>query len=134
MAGLTNSAELYFLGQIVSGLSFPCYFIATTIYLTECSPDSSRGFVSTALNSGNLLGSLLMYFISEPSIFGNASSWPAIPAISLIFSCLLFIFTYLLPESPKWLVSKGRREEAKESIMFYQRKDEDQAGQSLQYQ
>lgn len=53
--------------------------------------------------------------------FAMASNWAwRIPSIlQVIPSCLQIVFIWFLPESPRWLISKGRGEEAYEILVKY---------------
>lgn len=44
-------------------------------------------------------------------------AWRLPLALPLVFTAMLIIFTMFFPESPRWLVSKGRIEEARQSII-----------------
>lgn len=41
--------------------------------------------------------------------------------VQIIVPCLLLGIYWILPESPKWLISKGRHEDAKKSLMYIRR-------------
>lgn len=44
--------------------------------------------------------------------------WRLVSGISAAFCVGTLILTYFLPESPSWLISRGRMTEAKESLAF----------------
>lgn len=46
-------------------------------------------------------------------------SWRAVTLFQIIPSCIQIAFIYWVPESPRWLVDKGRNEEALNMLAFY---------------
>ncbi|XP_070567165.1 organic cation transporter protein-like [Ptychodera flava] len=81
------------------------------VYVTELVGPSKRvlvGMINAAsFGVGYLLMVLLAYFIREWWLLQLIVSLPAI---------LLFTYWWLLPESPRWLISVGKMEEAEEII------------------
>lgn len=52
-------------------------------------------------------------------------TWRPPIAIGAFFSIVIIVFVYLLPESPRWLVMKGRMREAREVISAFRAKPGD---------
>jgi MFS family permease len=88
------------------------------IYISEITPASHRGELVTwseiALNIGILLG------FSSGLIFGSVSddmAWRCMFALGGLMPVLVIILSRLImTESPRWLVNKGRDEEAGEVL------------------
>jgi MFS family permease len=84
------------------------------LYIAEISPAASRGELVTwseiALNVGIVLG------FSSGLIFGNLEdsvSWRYMFAMGAILPIvMIFLAECVMPESPRWLVSKGRDDKA----------------------
>ncbi|CAI4227045.1 unnamed protein product [Auanema sp. JU1783] len=116
---LLESAEFFLFAQFLTGVMIILSNCGSQLYLTECAPDEHRGFVSTVLAAGDTLAAILMYLLSNQSVLGNPDFLLYIPVISIVLCVALFLFTYELPDSPKWLVLKERWDEAKTSIRHY---------------
>ncbi|KAK5986705.1 MFS domain-containing protein [Trichostrongylus colubriformis] len=83
------------------------------------------GFASVALHLGDVLASLLMYWMCLPTVLGSNSNWPIVPGIAFVLCLLMYVFTVSIPDSPKWLVRNGEKVRAAEALRFYHGTEED---------
>lgn len=93
-----------------SGLGFGCVYIATNLYVAECSPRLLRGsFVGTVAQFGYQLGTLIAFW-SGYGMSTHTSPFNIAWRISNIIQIpigLIFIFlTIFYPESPRYLLEK----------------------------
>jgi len=84
-----------------------------TISLLELSYPKERAILGSLFNSCYFIGSIVAAGITLGT-FSMKSNWGwRIPSLLQIFPSLSqIIFIYFLPESPRWLISKGRDNEA----------------------
>jgi SP family galactose:H+ symporter-like MFS transporter len=85
------------------------------LFLSETAPASIRGSMGTLfqlmITIGIFLISLTNVFIAR--VFLNpVTSLPLMFLTITLFAALMFLGGFMLPESPRWLMLKGRREEA----------------------
>ncbi|MBB2480671.1 MFS transporter [Bacillus sp. APMAM] len=102
-----------FLLGIGIGADYP---ISATL-VSEFSSTKSRGKHSTSLGAMWFVGAVVAYIfgiILEPL---GPSAWRYMLLVGAVFALIVFYFRVTLPESPRWLASKGREKEAEE-IMF----------------
>lgn len=84
------------------------------LYISEVAPPSHRGhlvsFSEIAINLGILLGFIADYaFLKQNSSIG----WRLMLGLGIVMPFILIILTFtIMPESPRWLLMQGRREEA----------------------
>ncbi|PHT54688.1 Polyol transporter 5 [Capsicum baccatum] len=105
-------------GRCVAGVGVGFALMIAPVYSVEVSSPSTRGFLTSlpeiGISTGILLGYLSNYVFSGlPLRLG----WRIMLGIAAIPSLFLAIGILKMPESPRWLIMKGRLGEAKE-IMF----------------
>ena len=85
------------------------------LFLSETAPASIRGSMGTLfqlmITIGIFLISLTNVFIARAFV-NPATSLPLMFLTITLFAALMFLGGFILPESPRWLMLKGRREEA----------------------
>lgn len=108
---LCQSYEILFvvvfcLGIGIGGLTVPFDILA------EFLPNETRGYYLLSIKYFWTIGSMLAPCLAYIS-FELADSWRLLCIFTIIPSGLSFISgAYIVPESPRWLVSTGRKEEA----------------------
>src|SRR6201998_4813986 len=82
----------------------------------EFVPASKRGWVAglttTLLPAGNLLGALAGAYLAP--IIG----WRRLFLVGLLPTVLVLMIRYWVPESPRWLMRMGRKDEARKSLAW----------------
>jgi MFS transporter, putative metabolite:H+ symporter len=101
----------FFVGMGVTGL----YTVDIAI-VQEFVPAYKRGWITglttTLLPAGTLLGALAGAYL-EPSI-----GWRGLFAVGLLPAFLTLLIRAWVPESPHWLIGKGRLDEARQSLAW----------------
>ncbi len=85
------------------------------LFLSETAPASIRGSMGTLfqlmITIGIFLISLTNVFIARTFV-NPTTSLPLMFLTITLFAALMFVGGFILPESPRWLMLKGRREQA----------------------
>lgn len=114
---MPNLATL-FVGRIIQGLAVGTLSMTVPILQCEIAPSHARGlFVAIEylfLNLGYAASAWVGYgfFAAIPS----EMSWRGPYIIQAGLAIILFLWTFYLPESPRWLIQRGYRDEALQVI------------------
>lgn len=109
-AGSTSHSMMY-AGRFILGVGVGIEGGCVGIYISECVPANVRGNIVSMYQFNIALGEVLGYAVA--AIFYDVhGGWRFMVGSSLVFSTALFIGLFFLPESPRYLVHKGRVGEA----------------------
>nr|HET6903804.1 sugar porter family MFS transporter [Ktedonobacteraceae bacterium] len=97
--------------RIFVGIGLGMAILVVSIYITELSPSSKRGTLVTFNQLALSLGILVAYGIDLLLIHWHAT-WRLMFGAECIPGSILAIGMSFLPESPRWLASKGKWQEA----------------------
>jgi len=111
---VTDSMQLAIL-RIIIGISIGAEYSIGAAYLSEVSPRKQRGALLGSLNAAWIVGFAGSYFIGA-LLRSMDVSWKFILASAAIPVTLVMIARIGAPESPRWLISKGKYGEADEII------------------
>lgn len=100
-----------FLGGIAVGASS----VVGPMYISEIAPSSSRGRLAGMFQL-NIVAGILIAYLTNYLLSGLDNSWRYMLGIMVVPSVLFYILLWFIPESPRWLVSKGKLEEAKKTF------------------
>ncbi|WOG82419.1 hypothetical protein DCAR_0101583 [Daucus carota subsp. sativus] len=114
LMGLATNFVFLMVGRFVAGIGVGYAMMIAPVYTTEVAPASYRGFLTSFpevfINSGVLLGYVSNYaFAKLPLWLG----WRMMLGIGAIPSVALAIGVLYMPESPRWLVLRGRLGDAR---------------------
>ncbi|KIM25309.1 hypothetical protein M408DRAFT_331247 [Serendipita vermifera MAFF 305830] len=108
------------IGRFIAGLGEGWFLNPISVYLIEISPPAVRGTTACTLQLLITIGIVIGYFMCYGSVSIQSSLSFRIPFIVQGVVCsTLALGTYLIPYSPRWLITKGREEEAWEIIAMF---------------
>ncbi|MGF6768051.1 putative MFS transporter [Paraburkholderia sp. GAS199] len=109
---VTEAWEL-FLVRILMGIAIGADYSIGWPLLAEFSPARVRGKLLAVLELAWYVGYLISYALGWALTESAAASWHVILGLSTIPTVVVFLMRLGTPESPRWLMSKGRHDEAK---------------------
>ncbi|KAF7810903.1 polyol transporter 5-like [Senna tora] len=117
LMGFSTNYLFLMCGRFVAGIGIGYALMIAPVYTAEVSPASSRGFLTSFpevfINGGILLGYISNYAFSKlPLRIG----WRLMLGIGAVPSVILGVGVLAMPESPRWLVMRGRLGEAKQVL------------------
>jgi sugar porter (SP) family MFS transporter len=110
--------ESFYVFRFIGGLAIGASSVLAPVYISEIAPAERRGAL-TGLFQFNIVLGILLAFASNALVQGMADGsdpWrlklgiAAVPAI--LFAALMFT----IPQSPRWLAARGRKQEARASL------------------
>jgi len=116
---LPRSFSLFVFFRIVGGVGVGAASMTSPLYIAEISPASIRGRMVSLNQFAIIFGMLVVYFVNYFIAGQGDEAWnvdvgwrwmfgsESIPAL-LLLVCLFFV-----PESPRWLVKRGRTDRAR---------------------
>ncbi|MCJ1313010.1 hypothetical protein MMC25_006686 [Agyrium rufum] len=115
-----GALPLMFLGRIIMGLGVGGIDSVIPVYSSELNEEGGRGKAMAQEFQSNIFG-LNMAFALNLLItiqLGKYNQWAwRIPIIAMqVYPVLLLSFIYRLPETPRWLMSQDREEDAGEAL------------------
>jgi sugar porter (SP) family MFS transporter len=110
-AGLAPNVETLIFFRFFLGLGVGSASALVPSYISESAPTDVRGSLSSLFQLAITLGILVAYLVN--AAFASAGNWRWPLALAFVPALVLLIGMYFLPETPRWLVSKDRDEEAR---------------------
>lgn len=112
---LAPNLEVLIVGRILLGLAVGGASTVVPVFLAEIAPYEIRGSLAGRNELAIVVGQLAAFIVNAviAGLFGHAEGvWRIMFAICALPAVALFFGMLRMPESPRWLVEKGRREEA----------------------
>lgn len=106
--------ETMLAGRIVTGLGVGCAMVVAPVYITELAPPDVRGMLVSLTDICINLGILFGYASSlacDVLIDDDGAKWRSMIGIGIIPPALIVLCLIFMPESPRWLLNKGRKQE-----------------------
>ncbi|KAB0791842.1 hypothetical protein PPYR_03642 [Photinus pyralis] len=113
MLALGRNVPMLIGGRILTGIALIWSANPTAVYITEISRPDVRGSFSGMRQLGVSLGMLFVYFK------GLYLNWRIVAWMNCGYTVVFALLTLIVPESPVWLVSKNRMDQAKKSLEWF---------------
>lgn len=118
----TSLGQLY-AGRLIMGLGIGQTTVVAPTFLAEVSPKGIRGACTTVFAGAVFFGIMLGYLVvygSEQNIAPSlAAQWRVPNSLHLIFAGLIFLGSFFVLESPRWLLKVGRADAAAATLAKY---------------
>jgi SP family sugar:H+ symporter-like MFS transporter len=120
--GLAHDHLIFVLARILGGMAVGAASVLSPAYISEVAPASIRGRMTTVqqimIITGLTAAFLVNYFVAKSAGVSTAPFWAGLEAWRWMYlmqalpAAIFLVALFLIPESPRYLVSKGRDAEA----------------------
>ena len=112
-AALAPTLLIFSLGRFAGGLAIGLASVLTPVYIAEVSPARNRGRLVSLNQLAIVVGILVAYIVSWGLASIGDSSWRWMLGVAAIPAAGFFVGLLFIPESPRWLISRGRRDDGR---------------------
>jgi sugar porter (SP) family MFS transporter len=111
-AAAASTVALFSGARLLGGLAIGLASVLTPVYIAEISPSKHRGALVSLNQLGIVIGILAAYLSGWGLSGFGENSWRWMLAVAVVPSLIFFGGLFAIPESPRWLISRGRQTEA----------------------
>ncbi|KAG7385589.1 hypothetical protein PHYPSEUDO_001241 [Phytophthora pseudosyringae] len=104
------------LGRLIVGLGIGCASTTVPLYIAEASPPQIRGRL-VSLNSVLITGGQFFATVLDALLADTEGGWRYMLGLAAVPAVVQFVGFMALPESPRYLVSKGMEDEARAALL-----------------
>jgi MFS transporter, SP family, arabinose:H+ symporter len=111
-AALSTRFPLFVLARIGGGLAVGAAILTAPMYIAEIAPARIRGSLVSLNQLMIVVGISLAFFSNYFLLQLGSESWRWMLGVQMIPAAAYFLLLIFVPESPRWLLSKGRKQDA----------------------
>lgn len=112
-----HSLVFFLVARILGGLAVGVASILSPMYIAELAPAKYRGTLVSLNQLAIVIGILVAFFSNYLLVDTGENNWRWMLLVMAAPAVLLFFSLFLVPESPRWLVARGRNDDALEVLV-----------------
>ncbi|KAI1186183.1 general substrate transporter [Nemania serpens] len=118
--GFAVNAPMYIVSRLIIGFGLPYAIVAGSSLIGELAYPKERAVLTSLFNAAYFVGAIVASGITYGTqLIPSDWSWRVPSLLQLSPSLLQVVFIFFIPESPRFLISKDRHEEAFKVIVQY---------------
>ncbi|HLP72960.1 MAG TPA: sugar porter family MFS transporter [Bacteroidales bacterium] len=120
-SGASSSAVMLMFARFFIGIAIGVSSFAAPLYIAEISPTKSRGTLVSMFQLLITIGIMVSYMSDSAFAVPDndpafVSAWRPMFYVGVIPALIMFIGMLFLPETPRWLISKGHEEKCRQVL------------------
>ncbi|XP_068624743.1 facilitated trehalose transporter Tret1-like [Battus philenor] len=117
---MATNVEALIISRILQGISSGLLTTLRSVVIGEYTSPKNRGAFLTTISLAQAFGIFFVHLV------GSLLSWQMTALICAFFAYASLVMTFYIPESPSWLVAKGRHEECRRVFHWLRGDDENE--------
>src|SRR5215210_7213696 len=114
LSGVASSLVFLDVARFLLGVTIGISVVTAPIFVAESAPAAVRGALIVMYQVATVTGIVIAYVVDYA--FAGAEAWRIMLALSAVPSLLVLLVLARLPDTPRWYLMKGRREEARDTL------------------
>jgi sugar porter (SP) family MFS transporter len=114
--GVAPTIGIFIIFRFIGGLAIGGASVLCPVYISEIAPPKHRGLLASTFQLAIVLGILLSLISNALLLNTGENSWRWMLFSGSIPAVAFFLMLFFIKQSPRWLVKKGRIEEARKNI------------------
>lgn len=121
-SAIAPTYEILIGARMIGGIGFGAALVLAPMYIAEIAPPERRGVLVSIQQFNIVLGFSVSYFSNYAmlnavgEVFTEYNVWRWMLGIEFLPAIFYFIAMFFVPRSPRWLLSKGKEEEAEQVL------------------
>ncbi|MDA8074418.1 MAG: MFS transporter [Actinomycetota bacterium] len=120
LTGLSPDLGAVYVLRFLAALGVGAEYAIVNAAIAELIPARVRGKANAVVMNfwpaGAILAGLLAYLVLDTLAVGAATSWRYLFVFGGLIALVVLVFRRRIPESPRWLVARGRHDEAEQIL------------------
>jgi MFS family permease len=117
LSALTTNFSLFVFSRVLGGIAVGGAILIAPVYIAEISPPQLRGSMVSLNQLMIVLGISASFFSNYFLLNVGDNNWRWMLGMDAVPAALYLFLLFAVPESPRWLLGKGRPEQAKEILI-----------------
>jgi sugar porter (SP) family MFS transporter len=114
--GLAWDFASFLVFRVIGGLAIGGASVLSPLYIAEIAPASHRGRLTVTFQLAIVVGILVAFFSDYLLLNTGENNWRWMFMAGALPAILFFVLLFRVSQSPRWLVMKGRAEEARQVL------------------
>src|SRR6478672_9651778 len=114
LSGLAQSLVWLDVARFFLGVTIGVSIVTAPIFVAESAPAAVRGGLIVMYQVATVTGIVIAYFVDYA--LAGPGAWRVMLALSAVPSLLVLLVLARLPDTPRWYLMKGRRDDARATL------------------